>query len=40
MRNGQTGLVVDFWMEEIEVRVRQVVRTDTGAVVEGWRSRG
>jgi hypothetical protein len=34
MRNGQTGLVVDFWMEEIEVRVRQVVRTDTGAVVE------
>jgi hypothetical protein len=34
MRNGQTGLVVDFWMEEIEVRVRQVVRTDTGAAVE------
>jgi AAA domain/Bifunctional DNA primase/polymerase, N-terminal len=34
MRNGQTGLVVDFWMEEIEVQVRQVVRTDTGAAVE------
>jgi hypothetical protein len=34
MRNGQTGLVVDFWMEEIEVQVRQVERADTGAAVE------
>jgi hypothetical protein len=34
MRNGQTGLVVDFWMEETEVQVRQVVRNDAGTVLE------
>jgi len=30
MRNGPSGIAVDFWMEDEEVKVQQLVRTETG----------
>ena len=30
MRNGVSGMVMDFWMEELEVQTPQIVRNDTG----------
>jgi hypothetical protein len=34
MRNGPTGMVVDFWMEEIEVLVQQLVKGEAGTMAE------
>ena len=34
MRNGVTGMVVDFWMEEMEVTTKQIVRGESGAATE------
>src|SRR6516165_643956 len=34
MRSGVTGMVVDFWMEEMEVTTKQIVRGENGAATE------
>src|SRR5262249_39084112 len=34
MRNGPTGMVVDFWMEEMEVVVQQLVKGEAGTTAE------
>ena len=34
MRNGPSGTAIDFWMEDYEVVVQQIVRSETGTTTE------